>query len=154
MRLILPRLHLSVVKFLQTLIDLLKKQNQSKCKGINATNRFHFYWFKNFNIPPAKHFGFWLVLSARWGLGPRNDVLTTCKAVTFRAGPRIIGDIFGRYLMYGDIYCTDFTYILWGDTNRLNCKYPGESHTIYCNDVTVNCMGLLEHLKQYPSEAL
>ena len=125
-----------------------------KMQGINATNRFHFYWFKNFNIPPAKHFGFWLVLSARWGLGPRNDVLTTCKAVTFRGGPRIIGDIFGRYLMYGDIYCTDFTYILWGDTNRLNCKYPGESHTIYCNDVTVNCMGLLEHLKQYPSEAL
>ena len=30
----------------------------------------------------------------------------------------------------------------WGDTNRLNCKYPGESHTIYCNDITVNCMGL------------
>ena len=30
----------------------------------------------------------------------------------------------------------------WGDTNRLNCKYPRESHTIYCNDVTVNCMGL------------
>ena len=23
----------------------------------------------------------------------------------------------------------------WGDTNRLNCKYPGESHTIYCNVV-------------------
>ena len=30
----------------------------------------------------------------------------------------------------------------WGDTNRLNCKYPGESHTIYCNVVTVNCMRL------------
>ena len=28
------------------------------------------------------------------------------------------------------------------NTNRLNCKYPGESHTIYCNVVTVNCMGL------------
>ena len=24
----------------------------------------------------------------------------------------------------------------------LNCKYPGGSHTIYCNDITVNCMGL------------
>ena len=104
-------MHVSVVKFLQTLIDLLIMQNQSKLKGINAINRFDFYCFKNFNIPPAKHCGFWLVLSARWGLEPRNDVLTTCKAVTFRCGPRIIGDIFGRYLMYGDIYCTDFTYI-------------------------------------------
>ena len=26
-----------------------------------------------------------------------------------------------------------------------NCKYPGESYTIYCNVVTVHCMGLLEH---------
>ena len=33
-------------------------------------------------------------------------------------------------------------------------KYPEESHTIYCNVVTVNCMGLLEHLRPYPSEAL
>ena len=104
-------MHVSVVKFLQTLIDLLIMQNQSKFKGINVTNTFDFYCFKNFNIPPAKHFGFWLVLSARWGLEPKNDVLTTCKAVTFRGGPRIIGDIFGRYLMYGDIYCTNFTYI-------------------------------------------
>ena len=29
---------------------------------INATNKFDFYCFKNFTIPPAKHFGFWLVL--------------------------------------------------------------------------------------------
>ena len=51
-------MHVSVVKFLQTLIDLPNIQNQSKFKGVNATNRFHFYCFKNFNIPPAKHFGF------------------------------------------------------------------------------------------------
>ena len=28
----------------------------------------------------------------RRGLGPRNDVLTTCKAVTLRGGQRVIGD--------------------------------------------------------------
>ena len=27
----------------------------------------------------------------RRGLGPRNDVLTTCKAVTLRGGQRVIG---------------------------------------------------------------
>ena len=96
-------MHVSVVKFLQTLIDLPIIQNQSKFKGINATNRFDFHCFKNFNIPPAKHFGFWLVLSARWGLGPRNNVLTTRKAVTFCGGLRITGGIFGRYMMYGNI---------------------------------------------------
>ena len=103
-------MHVSVVKFLQTLIDLPNIQNQSKFKGINVTNRFDFYCFKNFNIPPAKHFGFWLVLSARWGLGPRNNVLTTCKAVTFCGGLRIIGAFsVGTWCM--QIYCTDFTYI-------------------------------------------
>ena len=30
----------------------------------------------------------------RRGLGPRNDDLTTCKAVTLRGGQRIIPDIF------------------------------------------------------------
>ena len=30
----------------------------------------------------------------RWGLGPTNDVLTTCKAVTARGGQRIIAGIF------------------------------------------------------------
>ena len=31
------------------------------------------------------------VAEKRRGLGPRNDVLTTCKAVTWRDGQRVIG---------------------------------------------------------------
>ena len=37
----------------------------------------------------------------------------------------------------------------WGDTNCLNCNYPGDFDTNYCDVVTVNCMGLLEHLRPY-----
>ena len=43
---------------------------------------------------------------------------------------------------------------LWGDTNCLNCTYPGESHTIHCNIILLQCMGLLEHFRQYLSEVL
>ena len=43
---------------------------------------------------------------------------------------------------------------LWGDTNCLNCKYPGESHTIHCNIILLQCMRLLEHFRQYLSEVL
>ena len=32
----------------------------------------------------------------RRGLGPRNDVLTTCKAVTLRDGQRIIAAFFSQ----------------------------------------------------------
>ena len=32
-------------------------------------------------------------IEKRRGLGPRNDVLTTCKAVTLRGGQRVI-DVF------------------------------------------------------------
>ena len=61
---------------------------------IDANNKFDFYCFKNFTIPFCETF--WILIGsvARWGLGPRNDVLTTCKAVTFRGGQRIIKVVF------------------------------------------------------------
>ena len=61
---------------------------------INATNKFDFYCFKNFTIPPAKHFGFWLVLLRDEVWGREMMFSQLAKRVTFRGGQRIIKVVF------------------------------------------------------------
>ena len=43
---------------------------------------------------PPRLTSFLQLLMDRRGLGPRNDVLTTCKAITLRGGQRIIAVFF------------------------------------------------------------
>ena len=38
-------------------------------------------------------------LGERRGLGPSNDALTTCKAVTLRGGQRLIAVFFQQYVL-------------------------------------------------------
>ena len=58
-----------------------------------------------FNVKSSHAKSSWFLYSTqaggggkRRGLGPRNDVLTTCKAVTLRGGQRIIAVFFSQWI--------------------------------------------------------